>query len=201
MPHCSAASSRKAFCSGESWSPSAMPSTVPTSEPSTSAAITRQALTIRPSSFTQQAPQLPLLQPFLGAGHSDPVAQRLEQAVALVGEKDRGLPIDGGVDDDVGRLRARSGSQWRLPTKSCVECLRRALGGLADGSFGQHAGEVPALADRAAHVGDRDSGGTRGGRCGFDRLVAERLADERGGGVGDEQRDRARPRRSRRGPS
>src|SRR3972149_729962 len=64
MPHCSAASSRKACCRGlrPSW---ARPSTVVIWAPCTSAAMTQQELTRRPSMMTAQAPQLPLLQPSL----------------------------------------------------------------------------------------------------------------------------------------
>ena len=62
--------------------PSASPSTVRTSRPSTSAASTRQEFTSRPSSSTLQAPQLPSLQPSLAPVRPRASRKRLEQARA-----------------------------------------------------------------------------------------------------------------------
>ena len=63
IPHCSAASSRKACCNG--WRPSvvAIPSTVSTVFPSTSGPSTKHESTILPSTLTVQAPQFPSRQP------------------------------------------------------------------------------------------------------------------------------------------
>src|SRR5690349_11579904 len=65
MPHWSAASSTNFFCSGCSFSPSAMPSMVSIFWPSASGARTRQEQTRRPLIVTLQAPQSPEPQPSL----------------------------------------------------------------------------------------------------------------------------------------
>src|SRR6478752_5405670 len=65
MPHWSAAISTNFFCSGCSFSPSAMPSIVSIFTPSASGARTRQEQTSRPSTMTLHAPQSPEPQPSL----------------------------------------------------------------------------------------------------------------------------------------
>src|SRR5215469_158200 len=64
-PHCSAACSRNFCCTGCSFSPSAIPSTVVILWPSASAPSIRHEQTMWPSTMTVQAPQSPELQPSL----------------------------------------------------------------------------------------------------------------------------------------
>src|SRR5262249_38314800 len=64
-PHCNAACSRNFCCTGCSFSPSAMPSTVVILRASASAPSIRQEQTMLPSQMTVQAPQSPELQPSL----------------------------------------------------------------------------------------------------------------------------------------
>ncbi len=101
---------------------------------------------------------------FLGAGEADALSQRLEEAVARIGEELLLLAVDRRVDND-------AVAQGSLAPSS-------PLGGLAERALHQHGREVLALLDRAAHVFDGPRGGLRGFAGRLDRLVRQRLADD-----------------------
>src|SRR3972149_3707086 len=176
MPHCSAASSRKACCRG--LRPSrARPSTVVIWAPWTSAAMTQQELTRRPSMMTAQAPQLPLLQPSLtptGPMRSRRASRRLSRSSA---RNSSASPLI------VAWMMMRSLNL----APSC------SAGRLAEGPLDEHRCEMLALLDGAAHVVDGPGGGPGGRGGGLDRLVRQRpgqdgvcglLDQEAGGGDG-----------------
>lgn len=76
-PHWKASCSQNARCIGCGSSPSASPSIVVTSRPSHVIASVRQASTLRPSTHTVQAPQVPWSQPFL-----EPVRSRCSRSAS-----------------------------------------------------------------------------------------------------------------------
>ena len=148
MPHCSAAVSRNFCCSGCSFSPCAMPSMVPISWPSASAASIRQEQTRRSSSVMLQAPQSPEAQPSLEPVRPSGPRKRVEHGVVGLAEKFRRLAVDGGGDVNLGHG---------------LNSLPRALGGDRGGALQQHAGDLGAVDNGAALVVDRAAGGAAGG--------------------------------------
>src|SRR5215207_5912430 len=153
IPHCSAASSRNACCSGCSFSGPARPSTVVRSAPVTSAARTQHELTSRPSMITAQAPQLPLLQPSLAPvrnRRSRSASRRLSRSSA---RNSCSSPLI------VALTIIRSLKVFLVISRSLVARGRRAaqsaVRGFAQGALYQNGAEVLALLYAATHVVDR----------------------------------------------
>jgi hypothetical protein len=122
--------------------------------PSTSAAMTQQELTRRPSMITAQAPQLPLLQPSLA-----PVRpMRSRSASRRLSRSSARNSISSSLIVALMTMRSLN------LTPSCP------AGGYANRALDQDLGEVPALLDRTAHVVDRSRrslGGVTGGGDGL----------------------------------
>ena len=106
-PHWTAPVSTNASCTRCSRPSSARPSTVTTSWPSACAASTRHAQTSVPSSRTEHEPHSPCSQAFFEPGRPEPLAERVEQALA---RPDLGLvllAVDGQRDLHASTVRAR----------------------------------------------------------------------------------------------
>src|SRR5688572_14636126 len=175
MPHCSAAPSRNAFCTGCNPSAGATPSMVVTLRPSTSAPITRHELTSRPSSTTLHAPQLPLLQPSFA-----PVSRSSSRSTSS-------KLCRGSQRNSVSRPLTVVRTWIFLDTNSAP---LRALDGAVQGPLDQDADQVPAVLRVAAHVADRLRRRLGRGRRLGDLRLTQLAADEGRPRVGYQKRCR-----------
>ncbi len=107
-----------ACCKGWSWSPSAKPSIVVTSAPSSRTASVRHEFTRCPSTRTVQAPQAPALQPFFEPVRPKCSRSRSSNEVRLSTVTVRWLPFtvrDTRLEGDVSTAAASSGSRRYVP--------------------------------------------------------------------------------------
>src|SRR5438132_13347075 len=137
---------------------------VVTSDPSISAAITQHELTRRPSRITEQAPQLPLLQPSFAPVRpmrSRRASRRLSRSSARNSVSSPLMVVE---------ITIRSGTL----VPPCSFC------GFADHPLDVNVGEVFALLDRAPHVVDRPGSRLGGGACFRNCRIAQRLPGQGG---------------------
>src|SRR6516162_1557321 len=165
-PHCSAAYSRNFCCTGCSFSPSAMPSTVVILRPSASAPSIRHEQTMWPSTMTVQAPQSPELQPSL-------------LPVRLSSSRNTSSKVCCGSQRNSTGSPLMIVDTWVLAMGSLL-ALGGAFKGDRGGSARQDAGDLDSVFDRAALVVDRLAGATGGGIELGQGIVIELVADQRG---------------------
>src|SRR5215472_6333552 len=165
-PHCNAACSKNFCCTGCSFSPSAMPSTVVILRPSASAPSIRHEHTMLPSQMTVQAPQSPELQPSLLPVRFSSSRSTSSKVCCGSQRNSTGSPLM--IVDT-----------WVLAMGSLL-----ALGGAFKGDRGrascEDAGDLDPVFDRAALVVDRLAGATGGGIELGKGIVIELMADQRG---------------------
>src|SRR6202035_2570656 len=172
MPHWSAACSRNFCCSRFSLPPWAMPSIVPISWPSASAASIRQEQTSRPSTVIEQAPQSPVAQPSFEP--VSPSSLRSASSMVLSGSHRNsiGSPLIVVVTCSFGILSVSLG----------------AFRGNCRGALQEHAGDLGAVGDGAALVVDGTAGGAAGLGGSFESRIIQLRADQCFRGGFDQQR-------------
>src|SRR6202035_1656393 len=178
-PHCKAACSRNFCCTGCSFSPSAIPSTVVILWPSASAPSIRHEQTMLPSTMTVQAPQSPELHPSLLPVRFSSSRSTSSSVCCGSQRNSTGSPlmiVDTWVLAMGGLLALSSAFKGDRGRASCED-----------------AGDLDPVFDRAALVVDRLAGATSGGIELGEGVIIEPVADQRFGSlIADDLRRRAR---------